>query len=147
DHEQKITTFSAERSSASSPDSKRNLVLFFDDDGMKAADQSQARAAAAKFIEGNSGPGRFFAVVDYAGTLRITQNFTDDTARLKQVVSSPKLSTDSSGTNASLGSPVFSSYDAYSNRNVLLALRSVARSMASLPGRKSLIWLTSGFPL
>ncbi len=41
----------------------------------------------------------------------------------------------------------FASYDAYSNRNVLLALRSVARSMASLPGRKSLIWLTSGFPL
>ena len=114
---------------------------------MKASDQSQDRAAAAKFIDGNGGPGRYFAVIDYAGTLRVTQNFTDDTARLKQVVSSPKLSTDSSGTNASLGSPVFSSYDAYSNRNVLLALRSVARSMASLPGRKSLIWLTSGFPL
>ncbi len=113
---------------------------------MKAANQAQARAAAAKFIEANAGPGRFFAVIDYAGTMRVTQNFTDDTERLKQIVSTPKLSTDAN-TNASLGSPVFANYDSYSNRNVLLALRSVARSMAALPGRKSLIWLTSGFPL
>jgi VWFA-related protein len=65
---------------------------------------------------------------------------------LKQVVSEAKLST-SSNLNASLGGSVFASYDAYTNRNVLLALRSVARSMGSLPGRKSLVWLTSGMPM
>jgi VWFA-related protein len=145
DKQQTITSFSMERSNASSPTSKRHVVLFFDDDSMKAGDQSQARNAATKFIETNAAPNRYFAVVDYAGTLRITQNFTDDTERLKQVVAATKLSVANS--NASLGSPVFASYDAYSNRNVLLALRSVARSMASLPGRKSLVWLTSGLPL
>jgi VWFA-related protein len=146
DHEQKIKTFSFESSATPSNDSKRHLVLFFDDDGMRASDQARAREAAAKFLDSNSGPGRFFAVVDYAGTMRITQNFTDDKDRLKTVVSSAKLST-SPNLNASLSNPVFASYDSYSDRNVLLALRSVARSMSSLPGRKSLVWLTSGFPL
>lgn len=147
DKEQTIKTFSFEKGPATSGEqAKRNLVLFFDDDSMKPADQSRARAAAAKFLDTNAGPGRFFAIIDYAGTMRITQNFTDDVARLKQVVAQPKLSTDSN-LNAALGSPVFTSYDAYTNRNVLLALRSVARSMSSLPGRKSLIWLTSGMAM
>ena len=146
DHEQQIKTFSFEQAASPTDQTKRHLVLFFDDDSMKPADQSRARAAATKFLDTNSGPGHFFAVIDYAGTMRVTQNFTDDTARLKEVVRQAKLSTDS-GQNASLGGPVFASYDAYTNRNTLLALRSVARSMASLPGRKSLVWLTSGVPM
>lgn len=146
DQEQKIKTFNSEQGTAPSESTKRHLVLFFDDDSMKAADQSQARVAAAKFLDTNGGPGHYFAVIDYAGTMRVTQNFTDDAARLKQVVGQAKLSTDSS-LNASLGSSVFASYDAYTNRNVLLALRSVARSMSTLPGRKSLVWLTSGMPM
>lgn len=146
DQEQKIKTFSSEQGAVAGGSTKRHLVLFFDVDSMAPADQARARAAAAKFIDTNAGPGRYFAVIDYAGTMRIAQNFTDDTARLKQVVSEAKLST-ASNANASLGGPVFASYDAYTNRNVLLALRSVARSMGSLPGRKSLVWLTSGQPL
>lgn len=146
DQEQHIKSFSFEQGASPSEQNKRHLVLFFDDDSMNPADQSRARAAAAKFLDTNAGPGRFFAVIDYAGTMRVTQNFTDDTARLKQVVGESKLST-ASNTNASLGSSVFASYDAYTNRNTLLALRSVARSLASLQGRKSLIWLTSGLPM
>ena len=146
DQEQKVKTFSFEQGTATDEQSKRHLVLFFDDDSMNPADQSRARAAAAKFLDTNGGPGHFFAVIDYAGTMRVTQNFTDDTAHLKQVVAQSKLST-ASNTNASLGGSVFSSYDAYTNRNVLLALRSVARSMGSLPGRKSLVWITSGVPM
>lgn len=146
DKEQDIKTFSFEQGGAPSESSKRHLVLFFDDDSMKAPDQARARAAATKFLDSNGGPGRYFAVIDYAGTMRVTQNFTDDTAHLKEVVAQAKLSTNSN-LSASLGSPFFASYDAYTNRNTLLALRSVARSMSSLPGRKSLIWLTSGVPM
>ncbi len=145
DKEQTIKTFSFEHGAAPSEPTKRNLVLFFDDDSMNPPDQARARAAAAKFIDMNAAHGRYFAVIDYAGTMRVTQNFTDDTARLKQVVGEAKLST--ANLNASLGSPVFASYDAYTNRNVLLALRSVARSMGTLPGRKSLVWLTSGMAM
>jgi VWFA-related protein len=146
DQEQKVKTFSFEQGAAPSELSKRHLVLFFDDDSMNPADQGRARAAAAKFLDTNGGTGHYFAVIDYAGTMRVTQNFTDDTAHLKQVVGEAKLSMGPS-LNASLGGSVFASYDAYTNRNVLLALRSVARSMGSLPGRKSLIWLTSGLPM
>ncbi len=145
DQEQKINTFSFEQTAVASSQ-KRYLVLFFDNDAMKPSDQAGARAAAGKFLDTNSGPGRFVAVIDYVGTMRVAQNFTDDVARLKQVVGTAKLSI--TGTEmASTGSPVFANYDSFSNRNVLLALRSVARSLASVPGRKSLIWLTSGFPL
>ena len=146
DHEQNIKTFSFEEGAATGESAKTHLILFFDDDSMKVADQGRARAAAAKFLDTNAGPGHYFAVIDYAGTMRVTQNFTDDAARLKQVVSEAKLST-TSNLNASLGGSVFTSYDAYSNRNVLLALRSVARSLNSLSGRKSLVWLTSGLPM
>ena len=146
DQEQKVASFSFGQS-ASSPDAqKRHLVLFFDDESMKASDQTLARAAAGKFLDANSRPGTYIAIIDYAGTMQVAQNFTDDTERLKKVASAPKM-TSSQAENAALGSPIFSSYDAYSNRNVLMALRSVAKSLSTVPGRKSLIWLTTGFPL
>lgn len=145
DQEQKISSFSSERQSSSASAQKRHLVLFFDDDSMQPADQARARQAAVKFLDDNSGAGNYVAILDYAGTLKVAQNFTDDTERLKKVAGAPKLSIGSTP-NASLDQSVFSSYDSFSNRNVLLALRSVARSMATIPGRKSLIWLTAGFP-
>jgi VWFA-related protein len=146
DQEQKIASFSFGQSASSPAGQKRHLVLFFDDESMKASDQMLARAAAGKFLDANSRPGTYIAIIDYAGTMQVAQNFTDDTDRLKKVVSAPKM-TSSESENASLGAPIFSSYDAYSNRNVLMALRSVAKSLGTVPGRKSLVWLTTGFPL
>jgi len=145
DQEQKVSSFSFEQSAAATNQS-RHLVLFFDNDSMKITDQMRARAAAGKFLEGNSRKGNYIAVIDYAGTMHVAQNFTDDTEQLRKMVAASRLSTAQSE-SASLGSPVFSSYDSYSNRNVLLALRSVGKSLASMPGRKSLVWLTSGFTL
>jgi VWFA-related protein len=146
DQEQKVTTFSSEQLGAAGDSQKQHLVLFFDDDSMQAVDQGRARAAASQFVEAHSGPGQYIAVIDYAGTMRVTQNFTNDSERLKKAVGTAKISL-GEPTNASLGSPVFNSFASYSDRNSLLALRSVARSLASIPGRKSLIWLTDGFPL
>lgn len=146
DQEQKIASFSFGQSASSPGGQKRHLVLFFDDESMKASDQMLARAAAGKFLDANSRPGTYVAIIDYAGTMQVAQNFTDDTERLKKVASAPKM-TSSESENAALGAPIFSSYDAYSNRNVLMALRSVAKSLGTVPGRKSLVWLTTGFPL
>ena len=53
---------------------------------MSFGDQAQARKAAGKFIETNAGPNRLIAIVNFGGSLVITQNFTNDVDRLKAIV-------------------------------------------------------------
>ncbi|HXY11227.1 MAG TPA: VWA domain-containing protein [Terriglobales bacterium] len=170
--EQAIKSFSFESGSSPSANPQRHyLVLFFDDSSMEVGDQANARQAAAKFIDHNAGPNRVMAVIEFGGTLRITQNFTADADRLKQAVAGVKGSavasnpsaTDSTlgsipnpqtGTQvASLGTPSLgmpslgNAETDFGARTVLLALRQLAKNLQSVPGRKTLVMLTSGFPL
>src|ERR1700693_6332612 len=161
--EQPIKNFSFEEDSAS-PDKaqKRYLVLFFDNSTMDFGDQMSARQAAAKFIDANASPNRLIAIVDFGGTVRIAQNFTADAARLKQVVAGLKTSAVSPNAApvevaslgpspigaSSSGMPQLSNAEAdFGARSVMLALRSLAKSLGSVPGRKTLVMLTSGFPI
>ncbi len=124
---------------------------------MNINDQAQARAAALKFLDNNTGPDRYIAVVDFGGTLKVTQNFTTDTARLQGVVKNLKLSAvsptpsvASAGPVPNIGGGIPQLVDASANfgaRTLLLALRDLAKSMANVPGRKTLVLLSSGFPL
>ena len=163
--EQAITSFSFEEetgSPATSP--KRYLVLFFDNSTMDASDQVRARQAAAKFIDANSGPNHLMAIVDFGGSVQIAQNFTTDADRLKQVVSGLKTSAVSPNAPpplpvqvASLGTPSLGTPPGMPNlsnseadfgiQTAMLALRSLARNLSTVPGRKTLIMLTAGFPL
>jgi VWFA-related protein len=151
--EQPIKSFSAESGSAApSEDHRHYLVLLFDNSTMSFADQAQAREAAAKFVEANAGPDRYMAVINFGGTLNVAQNFTPDAERLKQVVRNVKFSNVSPNAQptqvASLGAPQLGSAEAhFGTRTLLLALRSVAKSLASVPGRKSVVLLTAGFPM
>jgi VWFA-related protein len=170
--EQTIKSFSYESASSPSATPQRHyLVLFFDDSSMEAGDQINARQAAAKFIDNNVGPNRVMAVIEFGGTLRITQNFTADAERLKQVVAGVKGSAVASNPSASdstvgsiptpqsgvqvaslgtpsIGMPSLGNAEAdFGARTVLLALRQLAKNLASVPGRKTLVMLTSGFPL
>jgi VWFA-related protein len=161
--EQPIKSFSFEEDTAS-PDKaqKRYLVLFFDNSTMDMGDQMKARQAAAQFIDANVAPNRLIAVVDFGGTIHIAQNFTADAGRLKQVVAGLKMSSVSPnaapvevaslGTSpigmSSFGMPSLGSAEAdFGARSVLLALRSLAKSLGTVPGRKTLVMLTSGFPV
>jgi VWFA-related protein len=135
---------------------RRYTVLFFDDASMDSSDQPRARAAAVKFIDANVAPDRALAVVEFTGALRITQNFTTDAAKLKQVVSGIKNSSITTNppsptaidTAPGLGGPSLNSaennFGAYS---VLLSIRILAKNLASVAGRKSLVLFTAGFPL
>ncbi len=148
--EQTIKSFSFEADPASpSISQKRYLVLFFDNSTMNPGDQIRARQAAARFIDNNAGPNRLMAIVNFGGALQIAQNFTADADRLKQVVSGVKLSSVSPNVEvASLGMPRLGrAASDYGARSVVLALRSLARSLADVPGRKTLILFTAGFPL
>ena len=147
--EQSIKSFSFEADPASpSGSQKRYLVLFFDNSTMNPGDQIRARQAAAKFIDNNAGPNRLMAVVNFGGSVQIAQNFTADADRLKQVVSGVKSSAVSNVEVASIGMPhLGGAATDYGARSVVLALRSLAKNLAGVPGRKTLILFTAGFPL
>jgi VWFA-related protein len=148
-------SFGADPNSPTSGE-RRYTLLFFDDTSMDASDQPRARAAAAKFIDANVAPDRALAVVEFTGALRITQNFTTDAAKLKQVVAgvqtpsittnppSPTTINSAPGVNGPSLNAAENNFGAYS---VLLSIRILAKNLASVAGRKSLVLFTAGFPL
>jgi VWFA-related protein len=146
--EQQVKSFSFEAGAASpSNQQKHYLVLFFDNSTMDFGSQALARGAAAKFIDANGGPNRLMAIVNFGGALQIAQNFTDDTQRLKNVVNGVKFSSvapNASDANAPQLSAQMASFGA---RDVLYALKDLAKSLSAVPGRKTLIMITGGFPV
>ena len=152
--EQTIKSFSYESDNASPNNpTKHYLVLLFDNSTMDGSEQGRARQAAASFVDANAGPNHLIALADFGGTLRITQNFTADADRLKKVVAGIKFSSVSPNAQApvevaSSGMPSLMNAEAeFGRRSMLLAVRDLAKGLATVPGRKSLVLLTSGFPL
>jgi VWFA-related protein len=159
--EQQIKTFSFEAGgSAPSDQRKHYLVLFFDNSTMGFGDQAIARKAATQFIDSNGGPNRLMAIVNFGGALQIAQNFTEDTARLKNVVNgigfsnvSPNgLDASNGGTSGGLGGAgstdqLSARMASFGARDVIYAVTDLAKSLSSIPGRKTVIMITGGFPL
>jgi VWFA-related protein len=148
--EQEIKSFSFEADPASTTkDRPHYLILFFDNSSVGYNDQAYARKAALQFIDANAGPNRFMAVAEFTGSLNITQNFTADAARLKQVVNGVKFSSVSPNAEvASIGTPSLGREEAdFGARDVLLALRTLAKNLRTIPGRKTLVFLSAGFKL
>jgi VWFA-related protein len=146
--EQEIKSFSFEAGTANPNNPQKHyLVLFFDNSTMDFGAQGRARQAAAKFIDANGGPNRMMSIVNFGGALQIAQNFTDDTQRLKNVVNGVKFSAvapNASDANAPQLSAQMASFGA---RDVLYAIKDLAKSLAAIPGRKTVILITGGFPL
>ncbi|HEV2491758.1 MAG TPA: VWA domain-containing protein [Terriglobia bacterium] len=154
--EQTVASFSRGENAGApqGPEQQHYLVLFFDDSTMDVADQARARQAAAQFIDKTASEKRLMAVADFGGTLRIAQNFTANTDRLKKVVAGVKFSAVNPNDNpeaaqvAALGGiPDLGLAGDFGARNMLLAIRDLARRLQSVPGRKTVILFSSGFPL
>jgi VWFA-related protein len=150
DKEQKIKSFQNASDPASPASAQKHyLVLFFDNSTMDLADQGRARIAAGQFIDANAGPNQYIAIANFGGTLQIAQNFTQDAARLKKVATSMKFSAVSPNDGSQVASlgvpPVLSNEAEFGVRTVILALRSLAKSLAAIPGRKSVVFLSAGF--
>jgi VWFA-related protein len=155
--EQPVSAFSAGVDAATQVNGQRRyLILFFDNSTMAMPDQIQARGAAKKFIEANAGPDRMMAVVDFGGSLRIVQNFTANANLLQAAVSGVKSSSvdpnapaaDAPVTVASAGLPSLGNAAAdFGARSMLLAVRSLAKNLRSIPGRKMVVLFSGGFPL
>src|SRR5216684_2282627 len=155
--EQQVSSFSAGVDAAAQVNGQRRyLILFFDNSTMAMPDQIQARGAAKKFIEANAGPDRMMAVVDFGGSLRIVQNFTANANLLQAAVSGVKTSSvdpnapasDVPVTVASTGlSSLGNAAADFGARSMLLAVRSLAKNLRSVPGRKMVVLFSGGFPL
>src|SRR3984885_1109871 len=157
--EQPVNTFSFGGDPAAPVKNQRHyLVLFFDTTSMDLSDQPRARDAAAKFIAAHAGPDQVMSVMNFGGSLQIVQNFTTDADRLAKAVSginSPNVSSNpnSRDINAdelnTLGVPntLQNSEASFSTYTLLLAIRNLAKNLAGVPGRKSLILFTAGFLL
>src|SRR5258708_18980232 len=136
---------------------KHYLILFFDNSSMAAPDQIQARGAAAKFVQANAGPDRMMAVVDFGGKLRIVQNFTANPDALTAAVKGVKYSSVDSNaadassslgpvTVASTGLSSLNNAEAdFGARTMLLSVRSLAKNLRTVPGRKMLVLFSAGF--
>jgi len=155
--EQTISSFSSGNDPAIPANGqKRYMILFFDNASMDMADQIQARGAAGKFIEKNAGTDHLMAVVDFGGSLQVKQNFTANADLLKAAVSNahaPNIETNGQTalqpvTVASSGLSSISNAEAdFGARTMMLSIRSLAKNLRSVPGRKMLILFTAGFPL
>src|SRR5277367_4942271 len=146
--EQQIKSFSFEAGSASpSNPQKHYLVLFFDNSTMDFGAQGRARQAAAKFIDANGGPNRLMAIVNFGGALQIAQNFTDDAQRLKNVVNGVKFSAVAPNASDASTPQLSAQMASFGARDVLYALKDLAKSLSAIPARKTVILITGGFPL
>ena len=154
--EQTVTSFSSEADpKVQAAGQKHYMILFFDSTTMEMGDQMQARSAAAKFIDSNAGPDRLMAVVNFGGSLVIRQNFTSNPKLLQAAVTGTNTPNIDARTDASqpvvmamAGAPSLSNAEAdFGARSMLLAIRSLAKNLRGVPGRKMLILFTSGFPL
>ena len=146
--EMQLKTFSFE-ADPNSPlnNQKHYLVLFFDNASMALPDQQRARQAAEKFIDKNAGPNRLMAIVNFGGVLEIAQNFTDDADRLHQVVKGAKFASLPATAEANGGARLPASMASLGARSSIVAIRTIAKAMADVPGRKMLVYFTGGMPL
>src|ERR1700688_3027238 len=156
--EQTISSFSTGSDPAiQASGQKRYLILFFDNSTMQMPDQIQARNAANQFIAANSDGEHLMAVVDFGGALRIVQNFTANADLLRTAVAGAKSSSVNPNANvpdvqpvtvASTGLSSLSNAEAdFGARSVLLAVRSLAKNLRTVPGRKMLVLFSGGFAL
>lgn len=154
--EQTISSFSFEADpTIQSAGTRHYMILFFDNSSMAMPEQMQARDAATKFVQSNAGPDRLMAVVNFGGSLVIQQNFTSNPKLLQAAVSgskAPDIQSNTPGNQptmvATMGMPSLSSAEAdFGARSMLLSIRSLAKNLRGVPGRKMLILFTAGFPL
>ena len=154
--EQSISSFSfgSDPAVQNAANGRHYLILFFDTSSMAMGDQMQARNAATKFIESNTNPDALMAVVNFGGSLQIRQNFTANPELLKTAVASvntPHIDTTGQQQTmvATIGMPtsISNAEQDFGARSMLLSIRSLAKNLRAVPGRKMLILFTAGFPL
>jgi VWFA-related protein len=134
---------------------RRLLVLYFDLSAMPPTDQMRAYSNAHKFIANQMEPADLLAIMTFqGGAVRVKQDFTDDRARLREVIDILIYGDDQDGDgipdNPDVGS-AFGQDDAefniFNTDRQLSALQTAVAMLRPLPEQKTLIYFSSGLRL
>jgi VWFA-related protein len=133
---------------------RRLLVMFFDQAGMPVADQIRAQQAAVKFIKSQITPSDMVAVMTYAASLNVLQDFTADRDVLSKVIRG-LIANDTGTANGSTGDDSEadsgaaytqddSEFNIFNTDRQLAALESAVKMLGSLSEKKALVYFASG---
>jgi VWFA-related protein len=133
---------------------RRLLVLFFDQAGMPVADQIRAQQAALKFIARQITPSDMVALMTYATSLNVLQDFTDDRDALTKAIrglsaSDTGMANGSTGDDSEADSGAAytqddSEFNIFNTDRQLAALESAVKMLGSLAEKKALVYFASG---
>lgn len=134
---------------------RRLLVFYFDTGSMMPGDLLRAYTNAQKYIQTKMAPADLIAMMEYkGGAVRVRQDFTDDRARLLEVIQTMMYGEDKDGDgipdNTELGT-AFGQDDAefniFNTDRQLAALQTAIAMLRPLPELKTLIYFASGVRL
>jgi VWFA-related protein len=134
---------------------RRLLVLYFDLSAMPPADQMRAYTNAQKFVDTEMQAQDLVAIMTFqGGAVRVKHDFTDDRARLREVILTLIYGDDLNGDgipdNPDPGT-AFGQDDAefniFNTDRQLSALQTAVAMLRPLPERKSLVYFASGLRL
>jgi len=135
---------------------RRLIVLFFDLSAMEPDEIERAAKSAQNYVDKQMLPADLVAVVSLGSSLQINQDFTADHEQLKKVLASFNTgagegyeagTTGSTEGTADTGQPFTADdteYNIFNTDRRLEALRSIAKSLARVQQKKSLIYFSSG---
>ena len=133
---------------------KRLLVLYFDRSSMPPADQIRAYTNALKFIDTQMTPSDLVAIMAFQnGAVRVKQDFTDDKAKLREVIDILIYGDDQNddGIPDHPEGTAFGQNDAefniFNTDRQLAALQTAVTMLRPLPEQKTLIYFASGLRL
>ena len=133
---------------------RRLLVMFFDQAGMPVADQIRAQRAALKFVKSQITASDLVAVMTYATSLNVVQDFTSDRDTLEKVIrgltardigmANGSTGDDSEADNGAAFTQDDSEFNIFNTDRQLAALESAVKMLGSLPEKKALVYFASG---
>ena len=132
----------------------RVSIILFDLLNMRPADCASGRQQLLKFLREEVRPDDRIGIYTLSSQLRVLHEFTEDTRELISAVthldrgSSPLVDflADGSDPAASPGQNVAQAKPVDRIQLTTSALEAIAKRVAGLPGRKTLVWISAGFP-
>lgn len=135
---------------------RRLMLFFFDFSGMEPEDIERSVGAAKKFVQTRMQPADMIALVSLATNMRIDLDFTDDKAKVLNVLNSYTSGQGQGFDNGTTGSSegtaetsgAFTAddtdYNTFNADRKLLALQAIMQTLGKISQKKAIIYFSNG---